>query len=297
MGASSRRVASVRKRCARSRCSASVRASRAAPHGHLPLRGPRRDALEVTVAREHRRRGRRSPSRQARIAVRVVAHEREPVRNRRGRDAESLAHRRLAADLARAPVQLDHPVTPHALRQILVRRAHQHLADARVGRGHGRCGGQRVVGLELNHRPDDHAERAQRVLQRVELGAESGIHALTGLVARPERVAKRFDDVIGRHAQVRRARLEHRDDGRDHAVDRPQLGTDVPAEGRRGEEIAKQLERPVDQVDDHGWPDTPFSRIDQPRRARSSSRRHPPCRRESPQAPDHSRRRSSPSTR
>jgi len=31
-------------------------------------------------------------------------------------------------------------------------------------------GGQRVVGLELDHAPDDHAERAQRILERLDWG-------------------------------------------------------------------------------------------------------------------------------
>jgi hypothetical protein len=59
--------------------------------------------------------------------------------------------------VARAPVELDDPVTPYALGQIPFRRAHDDLVDARVGRGHGRRCGQRIIGLELDHGPDDHA--------------------------------------------------------------------------------------------------------------------------------------------
>jgi hypothetical protein len=96
----------------------------------------------------------------------------EPIGNRCGRDTELLPHRRLVAQLARAPIELDDPVTPHALRQILVRRAHDDLVDARVGRGHGRRRGERIIGLELDHGPDDDAECAERILQRLELGVQ-----------------------------------------------------------------------------------------------------------------------------
>jgi hypothetical protein len=165
--------------------------------------------LEVPIAGEHRRRGRHAPAAQTGIAVRAVAHQSQPIGNRCGRDTELLPHRRLVAQLARAPIELDDAVAPHALRQILVRRAHDDLVDARIGRRHGRRRGQRIIGLELDHGPDDHAERAQRILQRLELGVQQRVHLLARLVARPERVAKRFDDVIGSHAQMRGSAFEH----------------------------------------------------------------------------------------
>ncbi len=117
--------------------------------------------------------------------------------------------RRLVSQLARATIELDDAVAPHALRQVLVRRAHDDLIGARIGGGHDRGRGQRVVGLELDHGPDDHAERAQRLLHRLELGVEQRVQALARLVARPERVAKRFDDVVRGHAQMRDAAFEH----------------------------------------------------------------------------------------
>jgi len=60
-------------------------------------------------------------------------------------------HRRLVAQRARAPVELDDAVAAHTLREILVGRAHDDLLDARVGGGHGRRRGQRIVGLEVDH--------------------------------------------------------------------------------------------------------------------------------------------------
>ena len=116
------------------------------------------------------------------------------------------------------------------------------------------AGGQRIVGLELDHGPDDHAKGAQRLLQRLELRVEHRVDALARLVAGPEGVPKRLDDVVGGHAHVRRPLLEHPQDGRDHAAHPSQLLGGAPAErGRRREEVAEQLEGPVDEMDDHAW--------------------------------------------
>src|SRR5207245_4030115 len=73
------------------------------------------------------------------------------------------------------------------------------------------------------------------------------------LVAWQERVAKRFDDVIGRHAQMRHATLEHAEHRRDDTPYRPERLGSAPVEGRRRrEEVAEEPERPVDQMNDHG---------------------------------------------
>ena len=231
--------------------------ARRAAHGHGPVGRSLGDLLEVPVAREHRRRGRLPPPRQARIAVGAVADEREPVRNRPGIDAELGAHRRLVATLAGAAIELDDPIAAHALRQVLVRRAHDHLLDPRVGRGHLGRRAQRVVGLELDHGPDDHPEGAERVLQRLELGVEHRVDALARLVVRPERVPERFDDVVGGHAEVGRAAFEHSQDGPDDAADRSELLRPLSVErGGRGQEVAEQLVGAIDQVDAHGCEDT-----------------------------------------
>jgi hypothetical protein len=222
--------------------------------GHLPLGRPGGNALEALVAGEHGGRGLCAPARQAGIAVRAVAHQGEPVRNRRGRDTELSAHSLLVAHLARAPIELDDPGAADALRQVLVRRAHDDLVDTPVALGHRRRRGQRVVGLELDHRPDDHAERPQRVFQRLELRAKQRIDPLAGLVAGPERIAKGLDDVIGGHAHMRGPALEHAKDRSDDPAHRSQLRRRAPVEGRRRrEEIAEQLVGPVDQMDDHEW--------------------------------------------
>ena len=69
-----------------------------------------------------------------------------------------------------------------------------------------------------------------------------------GLVSGPEPVAKRLDDVIGRDADVRRAAVDHAEDGGDHAAD----GGHFPAVGvaRRRERVvvAEQLVGAVDEI-------------------------------------------------
>ena len=214
--------------------------------------------LEVLIAGEHRGRGPRAPAGQTRVAVRAVAHQRQPIGNRDGRHAELLPHPRFVPHLARAPIELNDTVAPHALRQILVGRAHDDLLDARIGGGHRSGGGQRIVGLELDHGPNDDAERAQRLLERLELAVQQRVDALARLVVRPERVAERFDDVIGGHSHVRGAAFEHAENGSDDTTDRPELRRRAPVERRRGrEEVAEQLVRPVDEMNDHDQNHTP----------------------------------------
>ena len=204
------------------------------------------------VAREHRGGGSSAPAGQTGESVSAVAHQRQPVGDGPRRHPELQRDRRLVPRLARPPVELDDPVAAHALGQVLVWRADHDLPGPRIGRGHGRGGGQRVVGLEVDHGPDRHAERAKRLLERLELPVQDRVHALARLVAGPERVAERLDDVIGSDAQVSDAALEHAEDRADDAADRAELGRRAPVERRaRGEEVAEQLEGAVDQVHDH----------------------------------------------
>src|SRR5262249_35509428 len=219
---------------------------------NVPFRGPRGDALEVLVAGEHRGRRLRAPAREPGIAVGAVADQCEPVRNRRGRDAELAAHSVLVSHFACATVELDDPAATDALRQILVRRAHDDLLDTAVALGHRGRRGERVVGLQLDHGPDNHAERSQRIFHRLELREQQRIDSLAGLVPGPERVPEGLDDVIGGDAHVRGAALEHAEDRPDDPAHRSELRWRAPVEGRRGrEEVAEQLVRAVEQVDDH----------------------------------------------
>ena len=75
-----------------------------------------------------------------------------------------------------------------------------------------RRGGERVVRLQLDHRPDRNPHRGQRLLERMELRQERRLDPFARLVAVPLRIAEGFDHVIGRNAQVRGSRLHHLED-------------------------------------------------------------------------------------
>ncbi len=75
----------------------------------------------------------------------------------------------LVADLPGPAIELHDPVPDDTLGQVLVGRADDDLAHLGVLRRHV-CGrGQRVVGLELDHRPEPDAERGERRLEDLEL--------------------------------------------------------------------------------------------------------------------------------
>ena len=66
----------------------------------------------------------------------------------------------------------------------------------------GRRGGQTVVSLEVDHRPDRHPQRPQCLLEQLELRQQLGWHTGIGLVARVAIVAPGVDDMVGRAAEV-----------------------------------------------------------------------------------------------
>ena len=98
------------------------------------------------------------------------------------------------------PIELDDARPANALRQVLVRRAHEHLLDAgRVGPAR-RGRRERVVGLEADHRPAHDAERLGGALRERKLRHQLLGHALARLVAGEQLVAERLDHVIERDA-------------------------------------------------------------------------------------------------
>ena len=128
-----------------------------------------------------------------------------------------------------AAVELHDAAVLHALCEVLVRGADEHLLHAVVRRG------ERVVGLEVNHRPHDHAQRLQGLFEGVELLEEHRVDPFASLVAVPQPVAERFDDVVSGNTQMGDALLEHRQDRPDHATD----GADLLAVGgnHRGDRV------------------------------------------------------------
>ena len=153
-------------------------------------------------------------------------------------------------DCDRFSVDLNHTIL-NALREVLVRRPDADLLHALIrNREHG-SRSQRVVGLQLDHRPHRHAHRRERALERMELRPQRRLDALARLVAGPQCVAERFDHVIGRDAEVRGVlldHLQHRVQHAGHGAERlvfSLVETPLPVE------VTEQLVGSVDEVDDH----------------------------------------------
>src|SRR5437667_8780594 len=86
----------------------------------------------------------------------------------------------------------------------------------------------------------------------MELRPQSGVDALSGLVAGPELIAEGFDDVIGRHADVRGSpldRLQHRSEHPGDGAERRVLAL---VEAAETVEVTEELVGAVDEMNDHG---------------------------------------------
>ncbi|MER8766647.1 hypothetical protein NKH67_31060 [Mesorhizobium sp. M0968] len=94
-----------------------------------------------------------------------------------------------------------------------------HTFCTRIGSRAVRRGGQRVVGFQLDHRPDRHSHPRQGFLERVKLREQCRLDAIPGLVAGPELISKRFDYMIGSHPNVCGAILDHLQHCVQHADD------------------------------------------------------------------------------
>ena len=152
------------------------------------------------------------------IAVGRVADEREQVGDARRLHAELLAHAGGVPHGVVPPVDLHHAIAAHALREILVRRPDADLLRRRrppTAIRAAAASASSASSSTIGQTSDAHVH--ERLLQRHELGAQRGIDACAGLVARPEVVAERLDHVIGRDADVRRAALDHLQHGVQHA--------------------------------------------------------------------------------
>ena len=92
---------------------------------------------------------------------------------------------------------------------------------------------------------------AKRLLERHELRAQHGLDARAGLVAGPQRIAKRLDDVVGCDAQVRCTLLDHFQHALEDSGDCAERSVLALVEAAQSVEMTEQLVRPVDQVHDH----------------------------------------------
>ena len=118
-------------------------------------------------------------------------------------DAELFAYPSRIANRFAPAVDLHHARTSHALRQILIGRPDGDFLDLLVLRREMRGRSERIIGFELDHRPDDNAHRRERLLERMELREQRGLDAGAGLVVRPKPIAKRLDHVVGGDAEIR----------------------------------------------------------------------------------------------
>jgi hypothetical protein len=144
-------------------------------------------------------------------------------------------------------------VTLDTLRQILVGGPDADLLDRRILARNAHRGGERIVGLELDHRPHGDTHRGERLFERVKLRPQRRIDAGGRLVAGPQSVSKRLDDVVGCNTQIRLSALDQFQDRLEHADDRAQ-GPVLPlGEAAQAIEVPEQLVGSVDDVNDHGF--------------------------------------------
>ena len=176
-----------------------------------------------------------APAVEPRDPVRRIADEREQVGNDCRHDAELRADARLVERDVLPAVPLDDARADHALAHVLVDRADPHLLDALVRRRVRGRRRDRIIGLELDHRPDLQAERRRRTLGERELRDQPFVEALAGLVAGEQVVAERFDHVVERDAAVRdlaRAQ-QHRERAAGTSASRRPRGPRAAAAARR----------------------------------------------------------------
>src|SRR5208337_483607 len=101
----------------------------------------------------------RTPAAQAGVAICGIAHQREIVRDRLRRNPKFLDYTLLVQRNARPPVHLNDPRPSYALGEVLIWRAQNHSFDSRITSSDHGCCRQRIVGLELDHWPDNDACR------------------------------------------------------------------------------------------------------------------------------------------
>jgi hypothetical protein len=211
----------------------------------------RREVFDSAVPIQESRCANRADSRNAGIAVGRVSDQREKIGDQRGLHSEFLAHAGRIENLLSPAIDLHDAVFANALREVFVRRPDAHLLHTRILRSDARRGCERIVGLQLDHRPDRDAHRGERLLERMELREEGGLDPIAGFVAGPELVSERLDDMIGRHADVRLSRLDHLQHGLQHADHGAERWILALVEAAQPVEMAEQLIRTVDEVNDH----------------------------------------------
>jgi hypothetical protein len=146
-------------------------------------------------------------------------------------------------------IYLDHARSANHLRQILVGGEDADLLRLVVLGRHRGGARQRIVRLEIRHRPDGDPELAEGLLQRAELLEDRRVHPCAVLVVGPQLISKALDDVIGCNPDEGCPDLKKRNRPFDH---RPHRGLGAgPHPLGQFEVVSKQLIGPVDEVNLH----------------------------------------------
>ena len=187
------------------------------------------------------------------IAVGRVADEREVDRGCSAGSTPNFTRTAAASRIAfGAAIHLHDAIAAHALREILVRRPDADLLDALVGaRQDAR---RRRARRRPRARPSATPRRPSRPARPPADGtarSSARLDAFARLVAGPEGVAERFDDVVGGDADVRGAPLDHLQHGVQHADDRAVRRVLAFVEAAQAVEVTEQLVRAVDEVGYH----------------------------------------------
>src|SRR5882724_6363148 len=112
-------------------------------------------------------------------------------------------------------------------------------------------GSQRIVGLQFHHRPHCHTHCVKRFFQWMKLCEQHSFNSSARFVAGPEVVAKRFNDMIGGDAEVRRAVLDHLRDHVEHTGHGAERWISF-LEAPDAVKVSKEFVGAVDEMDDHG---------------------------------------------
>jgi hypothetical protein len=88
-----------------------------------------------------------------RITVGRISNQGKEVGDELRLDPEGAPHRRGVPNLLGAAIDLHHTLPAYALREVLIRRPDTYLLDPGIVGGDVGRGGERVVRLQLDHRP------------------------------------------------------------------------------------------------------------------------------------------------
>ena len=87
----------------------------------------------------------------------------------------------------------------------------------------------------------------------MKLRPQRRLDAFAGFIAGPQRVTKRFDDMIGRDADMRRALFDQFQHRMQHTIGCAERFVLPFVEAAQAIEMTEQLVGAVDEVDDHGF--------------------------------------------